>query len=156
MLVAFVVLAANTPTDDGNRLAIIVYGIGVTAMFGVSAVYHSGRMSPEVTRVLKRIDHSTILLAIAGTYTGVTALAVHGHTRALLLVGIWVTATIGIAIRMLWLNAPRWVSAARIHRRRVVHVVDLPAYVDGTTGGQMALDRRSVGCSTPSERSSTR
>ncbi|MBA2608161.1 MAG: hemolysin III family protein [Actinobacteria bacterium] len=57
-------------------------------------------------------DHATILLAIAATYTAVTALGVHGHRRGQLLIGIWVATTIGVAIQMLWLDAPRALSAA--------------------------------------------
>jgi len=136
--IVFTRLAIETPSSRGNRLAVIVYAIGVLAMFTVSAVYHSGRMSPAVTRALKRMDHGTILLAIAGTYTAVTALAVHGPRRGQLLIGIWVAASIGIAIRMLWLDGPRFVAA-------IVYIVvgwfalfDLPSYLAGTTNAQMA------------------
>ena len=137
-LLAFTTLAVETPSRDGNRLAVIVYGLGVLAMFTISAVYHSGRASEAGTRLLKRLDHGTILLAIAGTYTAVTALGVHGSRRGQLLVGIWLATTVGVAIQMLWLDAPRALSAAVYIVVGWFAIFDLPAYLRGTTTAQFA------------------
>lgn len=115
----------------------IVYGLGVFSMFAVSAVYHaSGAQPSRLTRILKRVDHGTILLAIAGTYTAVTALGVTGSARGRLLVGIWVAASIGAAVQMLWLDAPRVVSAAVYVIVGWFAIFDLPAYLRGTTTSQ--------------------
>lgn len=101
--VVMVVLA-----DSGTRrAAMVVYGVGVLAMLGTSAVYHSGRLSEQVTAVLKRIDHVTILFAIAGSYTAVTVLALEGSSETTLLVFVWSATVVGAAIRMFWLHAPR-------------------------------------------------
>lgn len=83
----------------------IVYVIGVTAMFAVSAFYHRGHWSERVHSVLQRVDHSTIFLAIAGTYTPISVLALHGRARTLLLLVVWIGALIGIALQ--------WVPVAR-------------------------------------------
>ena len=78
-------------------------------MLAVSAVYHSGRLSPEAIGHLKRVDHSTILLAIAGSYTAVITLGLTGTTQTALLVVTWVAAAIGISIRLFWLTRhTRW------------------------------------------------
>ena len=87
----------------------VVYGLGVTGMLGVSAVYHSGRLSPATKAVFKRIDHNTILFAIAGSYTAVTVLALDGAPERTLLLFVWVATVVGALIRMFWLHAPRWV-----------------------------------------------
>jgi hemolysin III len=137
-LLAFAALASHTTSRHGDRLAIIVYAIGVLSMFTVSALYHWGRASAAATRLLKRLDHGAILLAIAGTYTAVTALAVHGPRRAQLLVAIWAATTVGVAIQMLWLDAPRAVGAAVYIVVGWFAVFDLPAYLDGTTTAQFA------------------
>lgn len=131
-------LVIETPARDGDRIAVVVYGLGVLSMFTVSAVYHSGRISPDALRRLKRVDHGTILLAIAGTYTAVTALGLHGHRRVQLLVAIWVATTIGVAIQMLWLDAPRALSAAVYIVVGWFAIFDLPAYLRGTTTAQFA------------------
>ena len=68
-------------TGLGNLVAVLVYGVCVTSMLAVSAVYHSGRLSPDAISHLKRVDHSTILLAIAGSYTAVITLGLTGTTQ---------------------------------------------------------------------------
>ena len=101
----FVVLVALADSAT-QRLACAVYGIGVTTMLAVSAVYHSPRTSPTARRHLQRVDHSTILLAIACSYTGIAALALDGGPERRLLTFVWIAAVIGVAIRMTWLDAP--------------------------------------------------
>ena len=89
-----------------------IYGVGVAAMLGVSAVYHSGRLSASAQRTFRRLDHSTILLAVTGSYTAVTTLALHGRSEVTLLVFVWTAATIGVIIRMAWMQAPSAVIAS--------------------------------------------
>jgi hemolysin III len=102
---AFVGLGWAAP-DGAARGWIAIYGVSVTAMLAVSAIYHSGRLSPAGQRLFKRLDHSAILLAIAGSYSGVFGLAVRGSPRTVVLAVVWIAAAAGIGVRMLWLDAP--------------------------------------------------
>ena len=106
-------------------------------MLAVSAVYHSGRLSPEAMSHLKRVDHSTILLAIAGSYTAVITLGLTGTTETASVV-TWVAAAIGISIRLFWLHA---VSGGRggLRGRRLVGSRRPSAYLDALTGADVAL-----------------
>lgn len=126
-------------TGTANLIAVVVYGICLTAMLAVSATYHSGRLSATATARLKRVDHSTILLAIAGSYTAVITLALAGPTQVVLLVVTWVAATAGIVIRLFWLHAPYPVVAAVYVVVGWMALVDLPAYLDALTGAELAL-----------------
>ncbi len=108
---AFAVLVSLAPTA-GARVATAIYAVGILAMLGVSAVYHSGRLSDRTTRIFKRIDHSTILLAVTGSYTAVAVGALDGRSRMTLLVFVWTTAVVGMIIRMRWLHGPRAVTAS--------------------------------------------
>ena len=108
---AFVVLIALAPTP-GARAAMAIYAAGILAMLGVSAVYHSGRLSDRTMHIFKRIDHSTILLAVTGSYTAVAVGALDGRSRVTLLVFVWTAAVIGMIIRMRWLHGPRVVTAS--------------------------------------------
>jgi hemolysin III len=105
-----VLLAVRAPTGS-TRAAVIVYGICVIAMLTVSGVYHLPRLFTRDRRVLRRLDHSTILVAIAGTYTGVIALAMTGTTEMVLLVVVWLTAVTGIVVRMVWFERPALLGA---------------------------------------------
>jgi hemolysin III len=125
--------------EGGDRIAVAVYGLCVTAMLGVSAVYHSGRLGPVASRWFKRLDHSTILLAIAGSYTPITELSLEGSIRTRLLVVVWVAAVIGITIRMAWLDAPYPLVAVVYLVVGWIALVDLPSYVDALSGLELAL-----------------
>lgn len=132
--VAFAVLAVQTPSAQGDRLAVVIYGLGVLAMFSISAAYHATTKRPRrLSRVLQRLDHGAILLAIAGTYTAVTALALQPPRRGQLLVGIWVLATIGIAVQVLLVDAPRWLGALGYLVVGWFAVFDVPGYLRGTS-----------------------
>jgi len=137
-ILLFIVLSL-VAYDRGSRLVVVIYGCCVTAMLTVSAVYHSGRLSPKATRLLKRIDHGTILFAIAGTYTAIIALALEGTSRVVLLTVVWVAALIGIAIRMLWLDAPYPLVAVVYVVVGWIALVDIGALLRALSGGQMAL-----------------
>ena len=107
---AFVVLIALSPSA-GARVASVIYAAGILSMLGVSAVYHSGRLSERTQRIFKRIDHSTILLAVTGSYTAVAVGALEGRSQLTLLVFVWTAAVVGVIIRMRWLHGPRSITA---------------------------------------------
>ena len=82
------------------RVAAIVYALGMTTMFGVSAAYHRGRWSPAGRRRMRRTDHGTILLMIAGSYTPFCLLVLEGTVARTVLVGVWAGAAIGFIVAM--------------------------------------------------------
>jgi hemolysin III len=106
-LAAGVVLVALSPTA-ATRLGSAVYAVCSVLLFTVSAVYHRGRWSPGAAALLQRLDHATIFLLIAGTYTPFCLLLLRGTDRVVMLVVIWTGALLGAAFRVAWLGAPRW------------------------------------------------
>jgi hemolysin III len=85
-----------------------VYAVCSVLLFTVSAVYHRGRWSPRVDAVLRRFDHANIFLLIAGTYTPFSLLLLRGTDRIAMLAVVWGGALAGVAFRVLWVGAPRW------------------------------------------------
>ncbi len=77
------------------RTAAVVYAIGLAALFGVSGSYHRVRWSPAWRTRMQRLDHSTIFVMIAGSYTPVCLLALHGWLAVTMLVAAWTGAAIG-------------------------------------------------------------
>ncbi|WP_329075114.1 PAQR family membrane homeostasis protein TrhA [[Kitasatospora] papulosa] len=90
------------------RVACAVYVLSACLLFGVSGVYHRGTWGPRGEAVLRRLDHANIFLIIAGTYTPLTLLLLPESTSRPLLWGIWGAASAGIAFRVFWVGAPRW------------------------------------------------
>jgi hemolysin III len=89
---------------------VTVYCLTILGLFGVSALYHRRRWSPRGWALMKRADHSMIFLFIAGTYTPFSLLAVPEPTGWWLLGGVWIGALFGIALKMVWPHAPRWLG----------------------------------------------
>lgn len=106
-----VILVAVAHTTAA-RWAVLVYTVGVTAMYATSACYHRGHWKPPVQRRLRRLDHSMILVAIAATYTPVAVVGLDSRSARILLGIVWPLAVAGIIVRMFWLNAPRWLVAS--------------------------------------------
>lgn len=94
-LVALAALYAS-PTDI---VSVSIYAVGLLAMLGLSAVYNLWPVSP-VKWVLRRFDHSAIYILIAATYTPFLKQMQDGFVSAMLLVGIWSVAAVGIALKV--------------------------------------------------------
>jgi hemolysin III len=104
------ILIAQAPTP-GATAALVVYVLSIAALFGVSAAFHLVHWSPPARRRMRRADHSTIFVAIAGTYTAVAGLALTGWAQVAILTIVWVGAAAGITLRQVWLDAPKWAVA---------------------------------------------
>ncbi|GAB2760908.1 PAQR family membrane homeostasis protein TrhA [Sinomonas soli] len=106
-LAAGIVLVSLAPGAD-RKIASAVYAATGLLLFAVSAVYHLGNWAPRTKALLKRLDHTNIMLVIAGTYTPLSWVLLPRPTAVLLLTVIWAAALAGVAFRTLWLGAPRW------------------------------------------------
>ncbi|KFF99752.1 hemolysin III family protein [Streptomyces europaeiscabiei] len=107
VLVAGLVLTALADSTRG-RIACGIFALTACLLFGVSALYHRGTWSPRMDGILRRLDHANIFLIIAGSYTPLTMLLLPGAKGQWLLWGIWGAALAGIAFRVFWVGAPRW------------------------------------------------
>lgn len=85
-----------------------IFGASLILLYTASTIYHILLISGKATRVLRKIDHMMIYVLIAGTYTPICLVPLRGPWGWSLLVGIWVAAAVGIVMKGIWLNAPRW------------------------------------------------
>lgn len=85
-----------------------VFALTSLLLFGISATYHRFNWGPTTKVVLKRLDHANIFLLIAGTYTPMALLGLPTDKAILLLAIVWGGALLGIAFRVFWIRAPRW------------------------------------------------
>ena len=106
-LAAGLVLVILAPTAD-LKIACAIYAFTGVLLFGISAIYHRGNWSPGVKIVLKRLDHTNIMLVIAGSYTPLAWALLDRPKAELLLWVIWSGAILGVLFRLLWTDAPRW------------------------------------------------
>jgi hemolysin III len=114
------------------RLAALIYGGAVSALFGTSALYHRVTWRPRARQRMRRLDHAMIFVLIAGTYTPVALVALSGTLSRVILVVLWVGAIAGLIFRLAWMTAPKWLFAAIYTALGLVPVAiigELPAAV---------------------------
>ncbi|MEU2241623.1 hemolysin III family protein [Streptomyces sp. NPDC018338] len=107
VIVAGLVLVALSDSPRA-RIACGVYVLTACLLFGISALYHRGNWGPRGEAILRRLDHANIFLIIAGTYTPLTLLLLPDSTGEPLMWAVWAAAAAGIAFRVFWVGAPRW------------------------------------------------
>ena len=135
---AGIVLVVLSPTRTA-RWSTAIYTLTAALLFGVSALYHRRTWSPRAFSVLKRLDHANIFLIIAGTYTPFTALLLDPSKATTLLWIVWVGALAGVAFRVLWVGAPRWLYTPVYLALGWVAAFYLPSFVRAGGPGVLAL-----------------
>ena len=110
-----------------------IYGATLAAMFGASALYHRVPWRSAAKRLwARRLDHSTIFVFIAGTYTPFALLCLDGVMRWLVLAVVWAGALLGLALELAWIDSPRWLSAVAYLMVGWVGVITIPQLFNGT------------------------
>jgi hemolysin III len=138
--IALVVLAHGW----AERVAALIYACSLTAVFGSSAAYHRGTWSPKALRRMKRLDHSMIFVLIAGSYTPVALLVLHGPWQVVLLSIVWTLAAVGITLKLVRIDGFSVLTAtlyvvmgwiALVAFPQMLHVMPAPALVLTVVGG---------------------
>jgi hemolysin III len=103
------ILVAKTPKAT---LAVAIYAVSLSALFGTSALYHGVNWTrPQMRMWMRRLDHSMIFFLIAGTYTPFALLVLNGTLGTAILVVVWMGAIAGAIVETIWIDHPKWVSA---------------------------------------------
>ncbi len=118
-------LVAFAPAGEA-RLATLVYAVAVCGLFGVSALYHRVTWQPRARRWMRRLDHSMIFVLIAGTYTPFSLLVLDGTLATAVLIAVWAGALGGIVLNLVWITAPKWVTASVYIALGWVAVIAMP------------------------------
>ena len=96
----------------GHDLAAAVFAVTVSVMLGTSALYHRIAWPPNRRLWMRRADHAALFLLIAGTYTPVALIGLHGALRTTVLAVVWIGAALATLTKICWVGAPKWLSAA--------------------------------------------
>lgn len=94
---AAVILVTVAPSTNG-RIGASVYAVGLVALFGVSGSYHRFRWSDARRRLMQKLDHGTIFVMIAGSYTPLCLLVLEGWVRWAMLAVAWTGAAAGFVL----------------------------------------------------------
>lgn len=88
-----------------------VYGLSMIALYTASTLYHCLRTNVSGRRRLRKLDHCSICLLIAGSYTPICLMVLWDSCGPVLLAGVWGFSAVGILLSLAWITAPRWLSA---------------------------------------------
>lgn len=98
---AGVILTLVTP-NGLPRIAVLIYVLSLLALFSTSASYHLLTRSQRAQRTMRQLDHAMVYVLIAGTYTPVCLLALPRNVGIPFLITIWISAALGIALKITW------------------------------------------------------
>ena len=110
-LILGAVLVLTAPTGEAMAAAGI-YSACVATLFGTSALYHRiNWRTDSARRWMRRLDHSAIFLLIAGSYTPFAILVIDGTMAQVITAVVWGGALLGILLKLVWIDAPKWLAA---------------------------------------------
>ena len=107
-LVILVVFAARI-SDTWKVVSFSIYGATMIILFLSSTLYHSFPQ-PYLKRFFRILDHSSIFLLIAGTYTPVTIGSMRGGWGWALFGVIWGLTIVGIILKIFAMSKLKWLS----------------------------------------------
>ena len=126
---ATLVMWRLTAKRPGRLVPVLVYGASMVLLFLASGTFHGLHYdTPEQKRLFQQIDQSAVYLLIAGTYTPVLCILLHGAWRKWFLRMVWLLALAGVACMWLLPKAPHAVIVGLYVGLGWVGILPLPLY----------------------------
>jgi len=114
-------------------VAAAIYATSLSALLGVSALYHRVDWKrPSSRQWMRRLDHAMIFVLIAGTLTPFSLLVMEGPLATALLIAVWAGAFAGTVVEMVWTSSPKWVSAIVYVAVGLIGAIGFPAIIAET------------------------
>jgi hemolysin III len=93
--------------SDGNGvhlLTFIIYGMSLVISYAVFTLYHIFKYDARLGKLFKILDHATIYLLIAGTYTPFALVFLRGNWGWTLFATVWGVAVLGIIFKIFFIH----------------------------------------------------
>ena len=98
---------------NGSLMALFaVYGLSMLCLYTASTLYHCLNTSVAGRIALRKYDHCSIYLLIAGSYTPLCLTALRDRGGIPLLTAVWVLAVAGVILTIAKLSIPRWLTSS--------------------------------------------
>lgn len=114
---------------------VTVFAASSILLYGASTTYHTFDVRQPFAKALKKIDHLSIFILIAGTYTPYALLVLDHSTGLFLLCEVWGIALLGIIFKLFWINCPKWVSSVMYIAMGWVCLTVFPQLLAGLSKG---------------------
>lgn len=122
-------------------LAIVLMAGGYAVTFGISGIYHRGRWTPRARRRVRQLDHATIFLAMAMTYSALWLVVLEGVLADALLVFCWLALPLGVAAKLRYIDARtsrHWIAYVAVGLLGLLVLPDVWRAM-GSTGASLML-----------------
>ena len=106
------VVMVVTAEPGRAQMAATIFASCVAVCFGASAIYHRPTWGPQARAWLARFDHAGVYLLIAGSYAPFGLIVMSRGWAIPVLAIVWGGALLAIVFKLVWVRAPRWLSAA--------------------------------------------
>lgn len=94
-----------------HGFTMIVFIVGMLALYNASGTYHAINSTKKVNRILKKLDHCMIFVLIAASYTPICVITLGNREGYTLLIVIWSIAILGVIMKMFLVYHPKWISS---------------------------------------------
>lgn len=105
------ILRAMRALDTVHVISLSIFIVSMILLYAASTTYHTFDLSERTNKILKKLDHCMIFVLIAGSYTPICLIVLHGRTGLMLLALVWSIAILGIIFKLCWVTCPKWVSS---------------------------------------------
>ena len=105
----YLLLDSNTGKSPYARWGIIIYSISIIALYTASTLYHSVS-NFELKKKLRILDHISIYILIAGTYTPVALITLVNGNGWLIFYTVWGIAILGSIFKLFYTGKYEYVS----------------------------------------------
>jgi len=122
---------AAAGADMAKMVGIAIFMMSMILLYGASSSYHSFDISERANMVLKKIDHMSIFVLIAGTYTPICLTVLRGSAGTRLLVNVWMLAFVGMLFKLFWVTCPKWLSSVIYISMGWLCLMVLPQIISG-------------------------
>ena len=95
----------------GHLVVFLIYGLSMVCLYTASTLYHCVNTTRSKRIALRKYDHCSIYLLIAGSYTPVCLTVLWGAGGLPLFIAIWGLALAGVVLTIAKLDIPRWLTS---------------------------------------------
>lgn len=135
-------LVALILRSSSNRTAMwsmVVFGASLVALYTTSSLYHSVPWTARWKSVFQRLDHSMILILVAGSWTPVAVNVLDGAWRSVTLTVVWTAALVGVVQKFAWPSVRVWFTISLATGMGWFVLVPLPLIVQRLSVGAIVL-----------------
>ena len=101
---------ASVQQDPWKIVGLSIYSLSVVLLFVSSALHHGIDGSPRLNDVLRTLDYDSVFFLIAGTVTPLVLVLFRNVYGWAVFGGVWTIAVLGIVLRSLWRQVPKYVT----------------------------------------------